>query len=58
MGLATDMEFLLAIARCPRTGQTLRRDGGRLITADGKLAYRLEDGIPVLLPTEGEEAAP
>jgi len=52
------MEFLLEVARCPRTGQKLREQGGRLVTQDGKLAYRVEDGIPVLLAEEAVEIAP
>lgn len=50
------MEFLLEVARCPHTGQRLRREGDRLVTADGGLWYRVEDGIPVLLPAEAMEA--
>lgn len=46
------MEFLLGVVRCPRTGQRLRRDGDRLVTVDDSLWYRVEDGIPVLLPAE------
>ena len=53
----TDMEFLLEAARCPRTGQKLHLSDGRLITEDGKLAYRVEDGIPVLLAEEAAEIA-
>ena len=51
------MEFLLEAARCPRTGQKLHLSDGRLITEDGKLAYRVEDGIPVLLAEEAAEIA-
>lgn len=50
------MDFLLDAARCPRTGQSLRDDGGRLVTADGAWAYRVDGGIPVLLAEEAEEA--
>jgi len=57
MDSLTDMDFLLSVARCPRTGQKLHMEGGRLITADGALAYRLEDGIPVLLAGEASEVA-
>ena len=53
----TDMDFLLEVARCPRTAQKLRRQGGRLFTEDGALAYRVEDGIPVLLAEEAVEVA-
>lgn len=49
------MELLLEVARCPRTGQKLNWVDGRLITADGRWSYRVENGIPVLLPDEVEE---
>ena len=54
---ATEMDFLIEVARCPRTGQKLHRDGDRLVTVDGKLAYRIEDGIPVLLAGEAQPIA-
>ncbi len=57
MGSVTDMDFLLEVARCPRTGQKLRTDGDRWVTEDGFLAYRVEHGIPVLLAEEAREAA-
>jgi uncharacterized protein YbaR (Trm112 family) len=57
MGSPTDMDFLLEVARCPRTGQKLRTQDGRLVTEDGALAYRVEDGIPVLLAEEAVEVA-
>lgn len=56
MDSVTDMDFLLEIARCPRTGQKLRMDGARLVTEDGALAYRIDGSIPVLLAEESEEA--
>lgn len=52
------MVSLLEILRCPRTGQMLRADNGRLVTEDGALSYAIEDGIPVLLPTEAREVKP
>lgn len=52
------MDFLIEVVRCPRTGQKLRDEGGRLVTQDGKLAYRIADGIPVLLAEEAVEARP
>lgn len=58
MVLPTDMEFLLEIARCPRTGQKLHCTDGLLATEDGKLSYRIQDGIPVLLGEEAIEDAP
>ena len=51
------MDFLLEAARCPRTGQKLRSEGDRWVTEDGALAYRVENGIPVLLAEEAAEAA-
>ena len=51
------MDFLLEVVRCPRTGQKLREEAGRLVTKDGALAYRVDNGIPVLLAEEGVEAA-
>ena len=51
------MEFLLEVARCPRTGQKLHAQGDRLVTEDGKLAYEIQDGIPVLLAEEAAEVS-
>jgi uncharacterized protein YbaR (Trm112 family) len=56
MGSATDMDFLLEVVRCPRTGQKLHEEAGRLVTEDGALAYRVDEGIPVLLAEEAVEA--
>jgi uncharacterized protein YbaR (Trm112 family) len=55
MGSVTDMNWLLEIVRCPRTGQRLDMREGKLVTEDGALAYRIADGIPVLLAEEAEE---
>ena len=52
------MDFLLSVVRCPHTGQKLHEQGGRLVTEDRKLTYRIEDGIPVLLAEEAVEAQP
>ena len=56
---------LLALLRCPRTLRPLRRSSPEeqtrlaargvneaLVTADGAIAYRIHDGIPVLLADE------
>lgn len=51
----TDMEFLLGVLRCPRTGLGLREENGRLVTVDGKLSYRVQGTIPVLLAEEALE---
>ena len=40
---------ILADLRCPVTGAPLRYAGGSLRTPDGAHAYRLVDGVPVLL---------
>jgi uncharacterized protein YbaR (Trm112 family) len=57
MGSPTDMDFLLEVARCPRTGQKLHAEGDRWVTEDGALAYRVESSIPVLLSEEAEEVS-
>ena len=46
------MDFLPEVVRCPRTGQKLHEEDARLVTEDGALAYRVENGIPVLLAEE------
>jgi uncharacterized protein YbaR (Trm112 family) len=51
------MDFLREVVRCPRTGQKLHEQGGRWVTEDGQLAYRVENGIPVLLAEEAVEVA-
>ncbi len=48
---------LLSVLRCPVTGSGLVQEGEELVavTADdsgNKLRYRIEDGIPLLLPPE------
>ena len=53
---------LLSVLRCPVTGSGLVQEGDELVTvtADGsgnKLRYRIEDGIPLLLPPELQPAA-
>ncbi len=40
---------LLALLRCPVTGEPLERDGDRLRTPSGR-AYPVVDGIAVLTP--------
>lgn len=48
----------LEILACPSSGESLRisNDGRRLITADGATEYRVDDGIPRLLPTSAHTA--
>lgn len=58
MDSATDMEFLLGVVRCPRTGQKLLAASGHLVTEDGRFSYPVEQGIPVLLPGEAIEVKP
>ena len=48
---------LLSVLRCPVTGSALVQEGDELVAAspdtDGrKPRYRIEDGIPLLLPPE------
>jgi len=53
-------EKLLEILACPLTKAPLLLDGERLVStcAETRRAYRIEDGIPVLLIEEGEELSP
>jgi uncharacterized protein YbaR (Trm112 family) len=51
------------VLRCPVTGSALTEQDGLLVSAlpgaDGsRFAYRLEEGIPVLLRSEAQAAAP
>jgi uncharacterized protein YbaR (Trm112 family) len=48
---------LLSVLRCPVTGSALVHEGDELVTVEAdasgtKLRYRIEDGIPLLLPPE------
>lgn len=55
MDSVTEMASLLEVLRCPRTGQKLRSESDNLVTEDGEFAFRIEDGIPVLLLEEAVE---
>lgn len=53
---------LLAVLRCPVTGSSLVQEGEELVSsakdASGQqLRYRIDEGIPVLLPPALHEAA-
>lgn len=64
--MVTPEETLLALLRCPLSGQPLRlasdeetrsfpalKPGqGAVIRQDGQVVYRVENGIPVLIPEE------
>lgn len=45
---------LLAILRCPTSGQRLRPDGDRLVSTDGSYSYDVVEGIPCLIRVEAE----
>lgn len=49
-------DALLAVVRCPVTGERLVRDGDCLRTASGRV-YRIVDGLPVLVPRTGDQPA-
>lgn len=46
-------EFL-AMLVCPESRKPLIQRGGRLLCKESKLAYRIDDGIPILLVDEAE----
>jgi uncharacterized protein len=53
---------LLAVLRCPVTGSSLVQEGEELVSsakdANGRqLRYRIDEGIPVLLPPALQEAS-
>ena len=52
---------VLALLRCPRTGNPLRAEirEGRpvLATDDGRAVYAIVNGIPILLPDQTEARA-
>jgi SAM-dependent methyltransferase len=43
-----DLEKLLPLLRCPRSGGSVVRDGEALRSEDGRFAYSIADGIPDL----------
>ena len=51
---------LLEILRCPQTKAKLVLDGNRLVSVDSRtrLAYRIEDGFPVMLIDEAVVLTP
>ena len=48
-----DAEFV-ALLRCPASGEPLVLEGDRLVCKASGKAYRIEDGIPILLVEEAE----
>ena len=46
---------LLEILVCPKTLSSLVLHGDELISKDGKLAYPIRDGIPIMLIEEARE---
>lgn len=54
---------LLAVLRCPVTGSALEQDGDELVStgqdeAGERRRYRLDEGIPVLLPGTPDPQTP
>ncbi|KAE9536216.1 tetraacyldisaccharide 4'-kinase [Ursidibacter arcticus] len=52
-------EKLLNTIACPLTHQKLEwdKENNHLINRDAKLAYPIENGIPVLLPEKAEQVS-
>jgi len=48
---------VLEILVCPTTGQPLHIEGDHLVSEDGQHRYPIRDGIALLLPKLGNEAA-
>ena len=46
---------LLEILVCPKTHSSLVLHGDELISKEGKLAYPIRDGIPIMLIEEARE---
>ena len=46
---------LLEILVCPKTHSSLVLHGDELISKDARLAYRVRDGIPIMLIEEARE---
>ena len=46
---------LLELLRCPISHEPLVHRGDRLLCYASRKAYRIQDGIPVMLPEEAED---
>ena len=46
---------LLEILVCPKTHSSLVLHGDELVSKEGKLAYPIRDGIPIMLIEEARE---
>ncbi|HEY4238493.1 MAG TPA: Trm112 family protein [Kofleriaceae bacterium] len=51
-------DALLAVLACPISHQPLVYVDGALVCAASRRRYRIEGGVPVLLPEEAEELSP
>jgi uncharacterized protein YbaR (Trm112 family) len=49
--LSVDQQIERGALVCPTTGERLVERNGRLTTPDGRHSYRIEGGVPILLPT-------
>ena len=52
-----NFDELLKILICPKTGSKLLfdKENNELISKKAKLAYKIKDGIPILLPEEARK---
>lgn len=48
---------LLEILVCPACHGAMGLDGSELVCAGCRLAYRVEGGVPIMLPEEGRSLA-
>ncbi|WP_182353723.1 Trm112 family protein [Flaviflexus huanghaiensis] len=49
-------DWIRSALRCPKTGTELRREGDWYISSSTPAwRYRIENEVPILLPTEAEE---
>ena len=52
-------DWIESALRCPKTGTELTREGEVYVSASSPAwRYRIDNGVPILLPTEAEQVNP